>query len=60
MNTKQQFLFCNSSTPDKVIVYASKSAFELLSENHYWNADGIFRTSAVLFTQKYYVRICLE
>ncbi len=43
-DTNEQFLFCNSSTPHKVIALASKLALKILSENYHWNADGTFRT----------------
>ena len=52
--TKQQFLFCNSSTPH---AFVSESTLKILSENHHWNADGRFRTSAALFTQAYYIHV---
>ena len=52
-NTKQEFLFCNSSTPNKVIAFASDQGLELLSRNPHWNSDGTFRTSPTLFTQSY-------
>ena len=57
MNTKQQFLFCNSSTSYKVIAFASESALKLLGENRHWNADGTFRASPTLFTQVYYIHV---
>ena len=53
-NTKQEFLFCDSPTPHKIIAFASEQALKLLSENPHWNADGTFRTSPTLFTQAYY------
>ena len=56
-NTKQQFLFCNSSTRHKVIAFALESALKILSENRHWNVDGIFRTSPALFTQAYYIHV---
>ena len=56
-NTKQEFLFCNSSTPNKVIAFASDQGLELLSRNPHWNGDGSFRTSPALFTQSYYIHV---
>ena len=56
-NTKQEFLFCNSSTPNKVIAFASDQGLELLSRNPHWNGDGTFRTSPALFTQSYYIHV---
>ena len=56
-NTNQPFLFCNSSTPHKVISFASEPVLKILSENHHWNADGTFRTSPALFTQAYYIHV---
>ncbi|CAF0968541.1 unnamed protein product [Rotaria magnacalcarata] len=53
-NTKQEFLFCNSSTPNKVITFASDQGLKLLSKSPHWNGDGTFRTSPALFTQSYY------
>jgi len=32
-NTKKEFLFCNSPSPDKVIAFASEEALKLLSNN---------------------------
>ncbi|CAF1054997.1 unnamed protein product [Rotaria sordida] len=32
-NTQQEFLFCNSATPHKIIAFASEQALELLSKN---------------------------
>jgi len=48
-NTKQEFLFCNSPTPHKVIAFASDRALKLLSDNPHWNGDGTCRTSPALF-----------
>ena len=53
-NTKQDFLFCNSS---KVIAFALEQCLEILSENSHWNADGRFRTAPALFTQAYYIHV---
>ena len=39
----EQILFCNSTTPHKVIGFASEIALKILSEDHHWNADGTFR-----------------
>ena len=56
-DTNEQFLFCNSTTPLKVIGLASEIALRILSENHYWNADGAFRTSPSLFREAYYIHV---
>ena len=56
-NTKQDLLFCNSSTPSKVIAFASEQRLEILSENSHWNADGTFCTALALFMQAYYIRV---
>ncbi|CAF4935741.1 unnamed protein product, partial [Rotaria socialis] len=54
-DTDEQFLFCNSNTPHKVIAFASETVLQILSENHHWNADGTFRTAPSLFSQAYYI-----
>jgi hypothetical protein len=56
-NTKQEFLFCNSPSPHKVIAFASEQALKILSANPHWNGDGTFRTSPALFTQSYYIHV---
>lgn len=56
-NNNQEFLFCNSPTPHKVIAFASEQALKLLSDNPHWNGDGTFRTSPALFTQSYYIHV---
>ncbi|CAF2885444.1 unnamed protein product [Rotaria sp. Silwood2] len=56
-DTNEQFLFCNSTTPHKIIAFASETALKILSENHHWNADGTFRTSPALFSQAYYIHV---
>ena len=56
-NIKQDFLFCNSPTPSKVITFASEQCLKILSENSHWNADGTFRTTLALFTQAYYIHV---
>ena len=56
-NTKQQFLFCNSSTSYRVIAFASESTLKFLSENRHWNADETFRTSLDLFTRACYIHV---
>ena len=56
-NTNQPFSFRNSPTPHKIIAFASEPALKILSENHHWNADGIFRTSPALLTQVYYIHV---
>lgn len=56
-NNKQEFSFCNSSTPNKVIAFASDQGLELLSKNSHWNGDETFRTSPALFTQSYYIHV---
>jgi hypothetical protein len=55
--TNEQFLFCNSTTPHKVLAFASETALTILSENHHWNADGTFRTSPAMFSQAYYIHV---
>jgi len=56
-DTNEQFLFCNSSTPHKVIALASTLALKILSENYHWNADGTFRTSPAPSSQAYYIYV---
>ncbi len=56
-NTKQDFLFCNSPTPSKVIAFASEQCLKILSGNSHWNTDGTFRTAPALFTQAYYIHV---
>ena len=56
-NMNEEFLFCNSPTPHKVIAFASEQALKMLSENPHWNGDGTFRTSPALFTQSYYIHV---
>jgi hypothetical protein len=56
-NMNKEFLFCNSSTPHKVVAFASEQALKLLSKNPHWNGDGTFRTSPALFTQSYYIHV---
>ncbi|CAF3341244.1 unnamed protein product [Rotaria socialis] len=56
-HTNEQFLFCNSTTPHKVIAFASETGLKILSENHHWNADGTFRTAPALFSQAYYIHV---
>ncbi|CAF4328575.1 unnamed protein product [Rotaria sp. Silwood2] len=56
-NDKQEFLFCNSPEPHKVIAFASEQALKLLSINPHWNGDGTFRTSSALFSQSYYLHV---
>ena len=56
-NNNQEFLFCNSPTPHKVIAFALEQALKSLSQNLHWNGDGTFRISPALFTQSYYIRI---
>ncbi|CAF1545159.1 unnamed protein product [Rotaria sordida] len=56
-NNNQEFLFCNSPTPHKVIAFASEQALQLLSNNPHWNGDGTFRTSPALFAQSYYIHV---
>ena len=59
-NTKQQFLFCNSLTPHKVIAFAPESTLKLLSENCHWNNDGTLCTSPASFTQAYYRHVWVK
>ena len=40
-----------------MIPFVSEPALKILSENHYWNADGTFLTSPALFTQAYYTHV---
>ena len=56
-NTNQEFLFCNSPIPHKVLAFASEQALKLLSNNSHWNGYGTFRTSPALFTQTYYIHV---
>jgi hypothetical protein len=55
--TNEQFLFCNSTMPHKVLAFASETTLKILSENHHWNADGTFRTSPAMFSQAYYIHV---
>ena len=56
-NTKQQFLFGNSSTPHGIFAFASESALKLSSKNCHWNADGTFRKSLAVFTQAHHIHV---
>ena len=59
-DTSEQILFCNSTTPHKVIRFASETALKILNENHHWNANGTFRTLSSLFSQAYYIHVWEE
>ena len=39
-DTNGKFLFCDSTTPHKVIGFESETTLQILSKNHHWNADG--------------------
>ena len=56
-NINPPFLFCNSPTPPKAIVFPPAPTLKILSENHHWNANGTFRTWPALFTQVYYIHV---
>ncbi|RWS19276.1 uncharacterized protein B4U80_09559, partial [Leptotrombidium deliense] len=48
------FMFFDSGpTPERIIIFATSKAIELLSQSHHWYADGTFKTSPTLFTQIY-------
>ncbi|RWS20639.1 uncharacterized protein B4U80_09577, partial [Leptotrombidium deliense] len=48
------FLFFDSGPgPERIIVFATNKAIDLLSKSDHWYADGTFKTSPLLFGQIY-------
>lgn len=53
-------LFDNQDFNERILIFATESSFNLLSQSSEWFCDGTFKTAPLLFTQLYSIHITIN